>query len=134
VTHPYGVRKWAAAAFAVLLAVWTWKLLEPAPVPEDVLGELRSWDELLPFLLAKTLHCGGYALLAFLAMMWPPQRWKTVAVGGLMAHGVVTEILQYLLPFNRTGRVADVLIDWTGIAFGVLTYRIAVWVYSSRRP
>ena len=133
-THPYRVRQWAAAAFAVMLAVWTWKLLEPAPVPEDLLGELRSWAEILPFLLAKTLHCCGYALLAALAMVWPPPRWKPAAVGGLMAHGVVTEILQYVLPFNRTGRVADVAIDWAGIALGVLAYRVTVRAFASRQP
>jgi hypothetical protein len=127
------VRKWAAAAFAALLAVWTWKLLEPAPVPESLIAELNSWYELLSFLLAKALHCSGYALLAALAMVWAPAGWKSAAVGGLMAHGVVTEILQYVLPFNRTGRAADVAIDWAGIAMGVLAYRVAVWALASRR-
>ena len=124
-THPTRVRQGAAAAFAVLLALWTWKLLEPVPVPESLLGELHSWAELLPFLLAKTLHCCGYALLAALAMVWPPARWKPAVVCGLMAHSAATEFLQHVLPFNRTGRVADVLIDCVGIALGVLTYRVA---------
>lgn len=132
-THPYRIRRWATATFVVLLAVWTWKLLEPSPVPESLIAELNSWYELLSFLLAKSLHCCGYALLAALAMVWPPARWKPVAVGGLMAHGVVTEILQYVLPFNRTGRVADVVIDWTGIALGVLAYRVAVRAFASPR-
>jgi hypothetical protein len=126
VTHPYRVRQSAAAAFAVLLALWTWKLLEPSPVPESLLGGLHSWDELLPFLLAKTLHCCGYALLAALALVWPPAKWKPAVVGGLMAHSAATEFLQYVLPFNRTGRVADVLIDWVGIALGVVAYRLTV--------
>ena len=125
-THPPRIRRWVAAAFAVLLALWTWKLLEPIPVPESLLGELHSWDELLPFLMAKTLHCCGYALLAALAMVWPPARWKPAVVGGLMAHSALTEFLQHVLPFNRTGRVADVAIDWAGIAIGVLAYRFAV--------
>lgn len=122
--HPLRVRRWAAAAFAAALAVWTWKLLEPHPVPESWLGDLRSWAELLPFLLAKALHCGGYAFLAVLALVWPPPRWRPIVIACLMAHGVATEVLQELLPFNRTGRVADVAIDWAGIAAGVLAYRL----------
>lgn len=132
-THPPRVRQWAAAIFAVALAVWTWKLLEPHPVPDTWLGDLRSWAELLPFLLAKALHCGGYAFLAALAMVWAPPRWRRVAVGCVMAHGVATEVLQELLPFNRTGRVADVAIDWTGVVLGVIAYYLGVKFLTSRQ-
>jgi hypothetical protein len=108
--------------FTVGLTLWTWKLIEPSPVPESMLGQLRSWDELLPFLLAKSLHCCGYAFLTVVGLVWVPTRWWQVLVGFLMLHSLATEILQYVLPFNRFGRGADVAIDWIGITFGVLTY------------
>jgi VanZ family protein len=132
VTHPLKVRRWAAATFAVALVVWTWKLLEPHPVPDTWLGDLRSWLELLPFLLAKLLHGSAYALLAVLALVWSPPRWRAAVVVFLMLHGVATEVLQEVLPFNRTGRVADVAIDWAGIAGGVIAYRLYCRVTSHR--
>ncbi len=116
-------------AFAVCLSVWTWKLLEPYPVPEPVKG-LLSGD--MSFYAAKSLHAVGYAILAVLAATMPvaPRwRWRLVALVAL--HGVATEILQAVLPFNRTGRVADVLIDWAGVAAGLLALR---WWRVSREP
>jgi hypothetical protein len=108
--------------FAVGLTLWTWKLLEPSPVPESILGQLRSWDELLTFLLAKSLHCCGYAFLTIVGLIWVPTRWWPGIVGLLMLHSLASEVLQYVLPFNRFGRGADVAIDWIGIIFGILTY------------
>ena len=71
----------AAVVFVPALAVWTWKLLEPNPVPEPVLSFLSVWD-FLPYLAAKTLHAGGYAFLTVLAwVMAPTARWRWVAVG-----------------------------------------------------
>ena len=113
-----GFRLTAAVLFAGLLFVWTWKLLEPNPVPEQV-RELLSWWDWLPFLAAKTLHAGGYATLAVLAGVAAPSRcWKLAALAFLLLHGVGTEIGQTFVP-NRSGRVRDVLIDWAGIAAGV---------------
>src|SRR5581483_9232362 len=61
------VRAAAGVLFLALLAVWTWKLLEPSPVPESLKLSLASVWDLLPFLAAKCLHAGGYALLTALA-------------------------------------------------------------------
>jgi VanZ family protein len=116
----------AAVVFVPALAVWTWKLLEPNPVPEPVLKILSVWD-FLPYLAAKTLHAGGYAVLTALAWVAAPTpRWRWAAVGFMMLHGVGSEWLQHLLPFNRTGKLTDVLIDWAGIAVGVLAVRRAI--------
>ncbi|OWK35989.1 VanZ family protein [Fimbriiglobus ruber] len=125
----FRIRSFATALFAILLALWTWKLLEPNPVPEPVLGELRSVYDSLPFLLAKTLHMTGYAVLAALCVVWVPTRaGKWWAMGLLVAHGATTEFLQYYLDWGRTGRVTDVLIDTTGITIGAL----AAWRFWRR--
>jgi hypothetical protein len=117
------VRPAAAALFLVGLAVWTWKLLEPNPVPESVFRFVSLWD-FLPLLASKILHVLGYAVLTALAWVAaPPGRWRWAVVGFLLLHGVASEVLQHVLPFNRTGKVSDVLIDWAGIALGILAAR-----------
>lgn len=117
------MRLLAAVVFVPALAVWTWKLLEPNPVPEPVLNFLSVWD-FLPYLAAKTLHAGGYAFLTVLAWVIAPTAWwRWVAMGFLLLHGAGSELLQHVLPFNRTGKVTDVLIDCFGIAVGVLVAR-----------
>jgi hypothetical protein len=52
-------------------------------------------------------------------------------VGFLLLHGAGSELLQHVLPFNRTGKVTDVLIDWAGVAVGVLAVRRTI---PARRP
>ena len=120
------LRAAAGGLFLVLLAVWTWKLLEPSPIPESLRLSLASFWELLPFVAAKCLHAGGYGLLTALAWVWAPTpRWKAAAVAFMLLHGVGTEIGQTYVP-NRTGKVTDVLIDWAGIAAGLLAVRRAI--------
>lgn len=112
-------------AFLALLALWTWKLLEPRPVPEAVTREIGLTFNL--FYVAKTLHAGVYAFLTILGTtLWPRRRWWVVAF--MLLHGVGTEVGQTFVP-NRTGKVTDVLIDWAGIGCGVAT----VWWWSVRR-
>ena len=110
-------------AFLVLLALWTWKLLEPHPVPDSVTRGLGAeWN----LIIAKTLHAGVYAFLTVLGVTLSP-RWKWWLVGFLMLHGIGTEIGQTYVP-NRSGKVTDVLIDWGGIGCGLV-----VWWCSVRR-
>jgi VanZ family protein len=99
--------------FLAFLALWTWKLLEPQPVPEELRKGLAGYD----FVAAKMLHACGYAFLTILAATLPVGR--RFLVGVLLLHGVGTEIGQTFVP-NRTGRVFDVVIDWCGIALGLL--------------
>ena len=54
------------------------------------------------------------------------RRWWPVVVVFLMAHGLAAEVLQYVLPFNRFGRGADVVIDWAGIMVGIVVYYTAL--------
>ena len=107
--------------FLIFLALWTWKLLEPNPVPEALSAKLQG-D--LRLVAAKSLHACAYAFLALLAVTLPvPTYWRWCLVGVLALHGVATEIGQTFVP-GRSGRVTDVLIDWGGIVLGVLVWRL----------
>ena len=112
--------------FLLFLSLWTWKLLEPTPVPEAVTA---GWSLEFKLVAAKSLHVAGYAFLTVLAATLPaPRRWRVSLVGFLVLHGVGTEIAQYVMDVGRHGCVEDVLIDWVGIALGMLLVR-----WSNRR-
>ena len=109
-------------SFVVVLSLWTWKLLEPYPVPEEISEGLAKVG--LKFAAAKSLHVVGYAVLTILAVTLPlPRHWRYFLAGLLALHGVATEIGQLFVP-NRTGSVRDVLFDWCGVALGLLLVRI----------
>ena len=111
--------------FLVFLSLWTWKLLEAYPVSEEISDELEKAG--LSFAAAKSLHAGGYAFLTVLAATMPVERrGRIFLVGFLILHGVATEIGQTYVP-NRFGSVRDVLIDWGGIALGLLALRLWRW-------
>ena len=62
------------SVFLVLLAIWTWKLLEPLPVPETVVRKLNL-D--LYVIASKCAHAGVYAVLTVLALTLPTSRgWR----------------------------------------------------------
>ena len=112
----------ALLVFIPLLLLWTWKLLEPNPVPDRMREFLSFWDW-LPFVLAKCLHTGCYAFLTALALIWvPTRRGKVLAIGFMLFHGVGTEIGQTYVP-NRVGSIKDVLIDSAGVFIGVIATR-----------
>ncbi|MCI0701658.1 MAG: VanZ family protein [Planctomycetia bacterium] len=120
----------AFATFLLFLGLWTWKLLEPNPVPESV---ARGFSLELKFLLAKGLHAGAYAFLTVLAGLLPirrPHFWMVVVM--LAIHPIGTELGQSFMP-PRSGSVRDVLIDWLGIGLGLLVLRLANGVASARR-
>lgn len=110
-----------ATLFAVLFGLWTWKLVSPVPVPEEISAGLERAG--LSFAAAKTLHLLGYALLAGLAAsLQVPRRWRLTLVWVLVAHGPATEFIQTFVP-NRYGSVRDVLIDWAGVTLGTVVAR-----------
>jgi VanZ family protein len=119
-----------ALVLAALFALWTWKLLEPVPIPAEVRAEL---DEVgLTLVAQKTLHACVYAVLAVLVGTLPvPRRWRHVLIGLLVVHGLATEIGQTFVP-HRTGRAYDVVIDWIGIAVGLLMIRFAARLKRTR--
>ena len=100
------------------LVVWTWKLVEPNPVPE-ALGNIL--DAPVKFLIAKSLHFSGYAYLGLTLGIWVPPRRRPLVLAFtlLLFHGMMSEVIQTMVP-NRSGRAIDVMIDWAGISTGVL--------------
>jgi VanZ family protein len=106
------------------LGLWTWKLLEPYPVPEELTAQMT---ETMKFAAAKSLHAVGYGFLTLLAVTLPvPRYWQWFFVGLLALHGVMTEIGQTFVP-NRHGSPRDVLIDWCGIALAVTVWQGIQW-------
>jgi VanZ family protein len=103
-------------AFIIPLFIFTTMLLVPRPLPEKV---TKSLDLDLQYILNKAAHMGGYAYLAITGFLLPRVTiWRWVMVGGVLLHGIATEIGQTFVP-NRSGSVRDVLIDWTGVFMGV---------------
>ena len=111
----------AGLTFAVGLALWTWKLLDPNPVPAPVREALSFW-EWLPYAAAKCLHMGSYASLTVAGQVAVPRRYRFVVAALMVAHGAATEVGQTYVP-NRDGNVRDVAIDATGVMAGTLLLR-----------
>lgn len=116
-----GLRRAHLPVLLLLLCLWTWKLLEPQPVPEALSAKLKGETRLVA---AKSLHACGYFTLTLLAVTLPvPNRWRWFFAALLALHGVATEIGQTYVP-GRVGSVRDVLIDWAGAALGVVVWRL----------
>lgn len=118
-------RRWPGPHLLVLLAclaLWTWKLVEPNPVPEAVAERLTADAR---FVAAKALHAGGYAFLTVLAVALPvPNLWRWAFAGLLVLHGAATEVAQTFVP-NRHGSARDALIDCAGVLLGVGVWQLA---------
>ncbi len=120
-TRTATLRAAAGLTFAVGLALWTWKLLDPHPVPDEVRAALGYWAW-LPFLAAKALHFSGYAILTVAGQLAVPRRYRPLVAVLMVAHGVATEAGQTYVP-NRDGNVRDAVIDAAGVAAGTLLLR-----------
>ncbi len=119
------MRSIGLAGYVVLLAVWTWLLLKPQPVPESLVGGLAFFDpEMLLFLLAKATHFTVYAGFAVLGGWLVRGRWLAVA---LVFHGAASELGQWIgahhFDTKRHGCVRDVLIDAAGVLVGTFLVR-----------
>lgn len=117
--------------YLALLAVWTWLLLKPQPVPESLIGGVALFDpEMLFFLLAKATHFSVYAGFAFLGgWLVPSQRGRLWLAVILILHGIASEIGQMVgaahFDSKRHGCIRDMLIDAAGVAVGMwLTQRV----------
>lgn len=120
---PPSWRRLWRTGLAGLLAVVTWLALEPAPPEVADFG----WD--------KLNHLCAFAALAWMAAAAFAPRWRAVA-GGLLAYGVVIELLQSLTP-TRSAEWADVLADAIGVAIGLGLFMLAHWrlvAPARRRP
>jgi VanZ family protein len=98
---------------------WTVALLVPIPDAPMPVGDGPD----LKWLIGKPLHVSAYAFLTILAAWLPiPGRWWLLIPLVLLVHAGATEFLQNFV--ERTGSVRDVLLDWLGIALGlVITWR-----------
>jgi len=85
-------------------------LLVVTLMPSALLPEAHGAD--------KVEHALAFAILTVLAVWSLPWRaWKLVIM--LIAFGILIEILQAVLPFNRDAEAWDVLADSIGIAAGM---------------
>ncbi len=112
------------AIYLLLLAVWTWLLLKPEPVPESLVGSVPWFDPAtLFFLLAKAAHLSVYAGFAFLGgWLLPSRRARLWLAMALILHGIASEIGQMVgaahFDTKRHGCIRDMLIDAVGVATG----------------
>jgi VanZ family protein len=107
--------------FIGFLALWTYELLTPNPVPEWISNLIPDeWK----FNLAKGLHVAGYAFLTLLAAFLPiPRLYYWLVVAGLFLHGVGTEVGQSYVE-GRHGSVRDVVLDWLGVGICLVIIEI----------
>jgi VanZ family protein len=101
---------------------WTAALVMPINSPGE--WHVSGIHIDLKFLVAKTLHVSGYALLAGLAgWLRVPPRYRWVLMFVIMGHATMTEMIQEHVE-GRTGNLHDVAYDHVGIALGtLLTWR-----------
>jgi VanZ family protein len=108
-----------------LIAVVSWALLSPMPfaaVRDTPLSALSTVSDLL-------LHCGAYGLLSFVCSLAVADRQndgaRRVLLALLIAHGVVSELLQTLIPY-RSCDPFDGLANMIGIAMGTVAVTWAI--------
>jgi hypothetical protein len=113
--------------FCLALGVWTYLLLSaraPGAVATVVPADQR-------FLVAKTGHVAGYAVLAILVGFLPVRLSPRIAWWlFLVVHGGLTEYLQQFVP-GRTASVRDVGLDVLGITLGLAV--LLLWHRSRRQ-
>ncbi len=117
--------------FALTAVAWFALLVRPGfPETSAALGQV---NESLPFVVAKGLHAGVYAVLGVGAVLLFRRKWWTLGV--VVLHAPLGELGQYLgnewFATGREGCLRDVLIDWAGTAVGVGA--VAIW-RAARRP
>ena len=127
-------RRTAGLLFLVLFTLFTWKLLQPQPVPPAIQGELHAIFPGLLFLLAKLAHLLGYAVLVLLGgTVLRSQLGRVLLIVVLLLHAIGTELGQSFIP-NRTGTIRDVIIDLLGIALGAIILTWIIPTPESRLP
>jgi len=116
--------RWRWTIWIVLVALWTTALTRPLPDFTEIAGEGIMAHR---YVLAKTLHVAGYAMLAVLSgWLRAPMRWRIALMFFLMVHGTITEHIQLHVE-GRTGTLEDVGFDHLGIFLGY----VASWKWWS---
>lgn len=101
------VRRWSHVAVAAAVVVQCVVLYAPSSVG---VAPFPNFD--------KLVHCGVFALPAFLGLMAGLPRGIVVAV--LAVHAPVSEVIQGTLLPNRSGDPRDVVADLVGVGLGVV--------------
>ena len=86
---------------------------------------LRTGSERVPLIphLDKLIHASGYALLAVLAVgLFPPGKFRWLALLWLVAFGGLIEIAQGLWAVNRAADPWDLLANSLGIALAAAVF------------
>jgi VanZ family protein len=104
------------------LVCWTTALV--TPIRDDSSWVVPSLADLdLKYLLAKTLHVGGYAVFAALSgWLRSPLRFRWWVMFILMSHPTLTELIQLYVP-GRSGSLYDAALDLIGILLGLVLTR-----------
>ncbi|WP_245877905.1 VanZ family protein [Spirosoma fluviale] len=97
--------RWMAIAWTIIMLIGC--LTPHTELPD----ELLTWND-------KGQHLSIFALFAILWRMtgFP---FVTVMVVGLLFGGLI-EVLQYILPINRSGDWMDLAADFVGVLIGLL--------------
>jgi hypothetical protein len=91
-----------------------------------------------PLGLDKVAHFAGYAGLAVLTCMvlLRGERWwrrgALAVLVGLMAYGILDELLQIPIP-HRTADLLDWICDALGAAAGIIVFRVMQRTFAARR-
>lgn len=109
--------------FRWLAIIWTVIMLIGCLTPHAELP-----DELVN-LNDKVQHIAIFALFALLWRLAGPKVATVVLVG--VAFGALIEVLQYVLPINRSADWIDFFADSIGIAIGVLLAPLAQKIITS---
>ncbi len=111
------------ACWWLILILWTIGLLRPEPIhlQHQLIPSPLGW------IIAKGLHLGVYAVLAFFASLLPgSSSFKLICFIILMVHAFATEFLQQWVK-ERTGSLSDVAIDLLGVALGLALRILYCW-------
>ena len=79
-------------------------------------------------------HFSAYLLFSFLLQWYAvgKSRWFVPLMAGLaVAHAMSTEYLQRFVP-ERTSELRDLVVNFVGIATGILAARVAMWLFDAR--
>lgn len=118
--HSLPFRLFVIVGWLLSLYVFTDRLIDPSPVPEDL-----KPDPSIMLIIAKIVHLLGYAWCTFWGLwLWQNLNWRIWFATFMIAHGILTELIQSYIP-TRTGSWRDVGIDTVGVFLGVFL----IWVW-----
>ena len=123
---------WLQILIPLLLVIWTLVVLYLTLMPSDSVPSsgIFSYNEIGPFGMV-----GGWTGLVGLYVMiikkHPNPPFVGITVAGII-FGILSEMLQFIMPFDRSGGFSDILINSAGCltAYVVLEYlrwKLKIW-------